>query len=131
MPAYGCGCEWCGRWKRDARDILPADLRHQLLRLGIRVEQPADLYTCESAGTNPHCRLVYYAVGKLLSGPATSREDPRLGSMFIYQELRAEPRLLSLAVFPVRDRLAIGSIAFDPAHGDLLRIDVRLQLRIS
>lgn len=125
-PAEGCNCKWCGNWRQMASLVLPTDLIKQIERLGVDVAYPTDLYAFQVLDHGAYCRVIYHVVGKLLSGPSTSVEDPALGRVLEYQELRAGSNLVMLAVFPCREGFDARPLLADESAGALLQIDLRL-----
>lgn len=125
-PAHGCECEWCLNWKTCFKKLLPKELQEQLLRVGIELENPTDLYQFDINQNNSFIRVVYHAVGKILSGP-NQWQNNEMGNMLMYQTIREEP-YLSLVVFPQRQSIDASPALKDKKSGDLIRIDFRLNV---
>ena len=125
-PAHGCECEWCVIWKSCYEEILPEELRSQLSRVGIKLENPTDLYQYDSKENGASIRVVYHAVGKILSGPNQWKQN-EIGEILMYQEIREEP-YLSLVVFPQNQSFDPAPTLKDDTTGDLIRIDFRLTM---
>lgn len=128
-PATGCECLCCRNWRLLANATLPEEIKQQLLRFGIEIERPSDAYAFEQDSEGAHCRIVYHAVGKILSGPVVVIEDPKFGRTVNYREVRAHPHLLSLAVLPSRQTFDQGPGLDDSSAGDLLQFDFRLYVK--
>jgi len=111
-----------------AVSVLPLRLQSQLQRVGIELEHPTDLYVFKEEEGGGYCRVIFHAVGKILSGPVAWLDDPNLGQVLNYKELRPAPSLLALAVLPSREVANAGPNHTDHAAGDLLQIDLRLFL---
>lgn len=129
-PAYKCECIWCQNWKRIAQKILPSDLNAQLQRFGIQPDHPTDLYVFEKSNESAYCSITYHVVGKLLSGPAAWRDDEKLGPILMYREVRSSPQYLSIVVLPHRQAHCPGPVFEDKSAGELVQIDLRLQVPI-
>lgn len=125
-PATGCECLCCRNWRLVAKEVLPKELQQQLLRFGIEVERPSDAYVFEQKDQGAHCRIVYHVGGKLLSGPVVINEDPKLGRVLHYKQIRSHPQYASLAVLPSKEAYSLGSELEDHSAGDLLQIELRL-----
>lgn len=125
-PATGCQCLCCRNWRLVATDVLPLGLQEQLLRFGIAIQQPSDAHSLEQTDAGAHCRIVYHVVGRLLSGPMVVGEDPHLGRVLRYREVRGRPRFLSLAVVPSRHMFGPAPVLNDPSAGEALQLDFRL-----
>ena len=128
-PAHGCECEWCLNWKSCYKELLPKELQDQLLRVGIQLENPTDLYQYDSNKNGSSIRVVYHAVGKVLSGP-NQWQNNEMDKMLMYQKIREEP-YLSLVVFPQSQSFDPSPVLKDGAAGDLIRIDFRLNVSSS
>jgi hypothetical protein len=127
-PAYNCQCEWCQIWAECSSHILPAELKSQLERFGIEPTDPTDLYRFDSSAESVSIRIVYHAVGKILSGPACWSEHPEVGAMLQYKELRKSP-YLSMVVLVQKDSVDQSSPEHhSTGHGDLIRLDFRLEI---
>ena len=128
-PAHGCECEWCLNWKSVYKELLPKELQEQLLRVGIQLENPTDLYKFESNENGSAIRVVYHAVGKILSGP-NQWQNHEIGKTLMYQTIREEP-CLSLVVFPQSQSFDASPVFEDKEAGDLIRIDFRINVPSS
>ncbi len=128
-PAYGCECEWCMYWKSVYEELLPEEIQEQLLRVGIQIENPTDLYQFRINKNSSAIRVVYHAVGKILSGSNQSQKS-EVGKILTYQTIRDEP-YLSLAVFPQSQSFDASPELKDKMAGDLIRIDFRLDVPSS
>ncbi len=128
-PAHGCDCEWCLNWKSCYKELLPKELQEQLLRVGIQLENPTDLYQFESNENGSSIRVVYHAVGKILSGP-NQWQNNEIGKILMYQTIREEP-YLSLVVFPQSQSFDASPELKDKNAGVLIRIDFRLNVPSS
>jgi hypothetical protein len=106
--------------------ILPDTLKNQIERFGINVNHPTDLYACETIDSGASCRVIFHIVGKLLSGPSVYRQNPSIGRVLHYKELRAHPNFVALAVLPCRETRCFTPKLEDELAGDLLQIDLRL-----
>lgn len=127
MPAYGCECEWCVNWKHCLYDVLPKEMIEQLTRIGVQLEHPTELYKFDSTKNGSSIRVVFHAVGKILSGPNqwTANE---MGEMLMYRPIRKQP-YLSLVVFPQSQYFGDAPVLKNSLAGDLLRIDFRLEIQ--
>ena len=128
-PAHGCECEWCLAWKAVYKELLPEALQEQLLRVGIELENPTDLYQFEKNENSSAVRVVYHAVGKILSGPNQWKYN-ELGKVLMYQTIRENP-YLSLIVFPQSHSFDASPELRDEKSGELIRIDFRLNIPSS
>ena len=129
-PAHGCECEWCLNWKSCYKELLPVELQEQLLRIGLQLGNPTDLYQFDSNEHSSSIRVVYHAIGKILSGPPNQWQNNEVGKMLMYQTIREEP-YLSLVVFPQSQSFDPSPVLKDKAAGDLIRIDFRLSVPSS
>jgi hypothetical protein len=124
IPAYGCECEWCRKLKNCFAEILPKELREQLTRVGIELLNPTDLYKYSDSQNGSSIRVVFHAVGKILSGPNQWTIN-EMGEMLMYHTVRDKP-YLSLVVFPQSQSFDEAPIFKDQKAGELVRIDFRL-----
>ncbi|ALQ10102.1 hypothetical protein WNY97_17070 [Pseudoalteromonas fuliginea] len=126
LPAHDCNCEWCFIWKCGFTELLPKDLREQLTRIGIEIRHPTDLYKFGDTDNGSSIRVVFHAIGKILSGPNqwTANE---MGETLMYHTVRKEP-FLSLVVFPQCKSFDEAPTLKNTAAGDLVRIDIRLEI---
>jgi hypothetical protein len=126
VPAHDCSCEWCCIWERGFTGLLPTELREQLTRVGIELKHPTDLYKYGDTEQGSSVRVIFHAVGKILSGPNqwTTNE---MGEMLMYHTVRKEP-LLSLVVFPQSQSFDEAPILKNTEAGELVRIDIRLEI---
>jgi hypothetical protein len=125
MPATGCTCEDCTHWAAVAADVLPATLQEQLHRLGIAPEYPTDLYAFEKEEEGVYYRVVYHAIGKLLSGPDVVLPE-EFGLRWNYFELRPAPAWIGIAVLYEGDLHGPVEWFKGSKDGKLVRIDLRL-----
>jgi hypothetical protein len=127
MPATGCRCDDCARWAAVAADVLPASLQEQLHRLGIESEYPTDLYASEEKEDGAYYRVVYHAIGKVLSGPRAVHQD--VGDVALswdYVELRPSPSWVGIVVLYEGELYGPVQWFKGSEDGKLIRIDVRL-----
>lgn len=126
IPAYNCDCEWCFNWKHCLSAVLTSGLEAQLSRIGVDLLHPTDLYKYDTSDQDSSIRVVYHAVGKILSGPNqwTSNE---MGETLMYRTIRAAPHL-SLVVLPQNQSSDESPVLKDKSSGELLRIDLRLSI---
>ncbi|HAS8156417.1 hypothetical protein [Vibrio vulnificus] len=124
VPAYGCDCEWCFKWKRSLTVLLPKDLQEQLTRAGVELAHPTDLYKFDSDKSGACIRVVYHAVGKILEGP-NQWTSTSTGEILMYSTIREQP-YLSLVVFPQSQSYDKCPVLKNTSSGDLVRIDFRL-----
>lgn len=127
MPAYACECEWCANWKQCLFDVLPKEIIEQLARIGVQLEHPTDLYEFDSSKNGTSIRVVYHAVGKILSGP-NQWVNNDMGKMLMYHSISKQP-YLSLVVLPQSQYFGQAPALTNSAAGDLLRIDFRLEIQ--
>ncbi|MFK8067366.1 MAG: hypothetical protein AB8D52_03895 [Gammaproteobacteria bacterium] len=86
-PANGCDCKWCKSWRANYKELLPDDLQEQLLRVGIQLDHPTDLYKFEN---NEECfsfRVIFHFVGKFISGPNQWKNN-EMGKMLMYRNVK-------------------------------------------
>lgn len=132
MPATQCKCDVCQNWLLVYEEVLPADLRQQLQRLGISVAHPVDGYgSAPENGETMDYRVWYYVVGRILSGPVAWIQNANLGLLRNYITLTEHPYYLSLTIQPQK-------FFYDGDDGtpdfkvdreqDLIQIDFRLQI---
>ena len=125
-PAYQCDCYWCSKWKDIAKDLLPENTLNQLIRIGIDIDHPTELYEFrEAEGYNSLC-VVYHSVGEILSGPAPWKQDSNLGNVMMYKTVREKP-FTSLLIYPQK-QLSDPVPRFEGKEGELVRIDFRLDV---
>lgn len=123
-PAYECKCEWCQSWSSSYMELLPNDIQEQLIRVGIQIESPTDLYQFESSEDYSSIRVIYHAVGKIISG-LNQWQNNELGKALLYTEIKKNP-YLSLVVFPQKQSFDPSPKLEDRDTGELIRIDFRL-----
>ena len=104
---------------------MAEELQHELKRIGIELEHPTDLYKYEEKDNGSYLRIVYHAVGKILSGPNQWKEHPGLGETLMYHTVRKSP-FASVVVFPQNQSFDAAPVLKDESAGDLIRIDFRL-----
>lgn len=126
VPAYNCDCEWCSNWRRHLEELLPKELKEQLLRVGIELEHPTDVYQFDRHEKSSSIRVTYHAVGKILEGPNQWAEGS-IGTMLMYYPVRKEPRL-SLVILPERHSFEHAPVLKDSSAGELIHIDMRLEV---
>lgn len=124
VPAHGCCCEWCSKWRSCCGKLLPLGLIEQFDRVGVDLAHPTDLYKYEDDADGSCIRVAYHAVGKILSGKNVWVDSDR-GRTLCYSTLREKP-FLSMVVYPQSKLYDPAPILEDAAAGDLLRIDLRL-----
>jgi len=129
-PAYGCECEDCQKWKSCFKDVLPENIQHELKRIGVEIENPTDLYQFQEDTEGSNIRVVYHAVGKILSGPNQWKNDSSLGDMLMYHTVRESP-YTSIVVFPQNQSFDASPILNNQSAGELIRIDFRLLIPSS
>ncbi len=127
-PAEGCNCESCANWRAIGSSVLPTALKQEIQRAGCSIEFPADSYIFEQSEGRTLCRIVYFIVGKILSGPnamVVSQEAEE--NSYNYQCLRENPWLTFLVM---RQRDYHGySPAFDECRdSEAIRLDLRLEV---
>ena len=123
-PAFNCDCEWCSSWCRSYKHLLPIDLQEQLVRVGIDIEHPIDLYKYDSNDDEVCLRVIFHAAGKVLSGPNQWISD-EFGRSLLYISLRKEP-FLSIVVIPQRESFESAPVLEGSNGGELIQIDFRL-----
>lgn len=121
-----CDCEWCHKWKHCFVDILPEGLQEQLARIGVVLDKPTDLYKFKDNESGVSIRVVYHAVGNVLSGP-NQWESTDIGEMLMYRIIRDEP-YLSLVVLPQNQALGKAPTLRDSSAGKLICIDFRFEI---
>lgn len=127
-PTYKCTCHWCLEWKRLYAEVLPADLRSQLKRIGILLDRPSELYKYNSDEAADNVRVVYSLVGRVMNGPAIWIQDPETGTTYrTYHTLETSP-FLSLAVHRAEELDFPFPRVHDPKDGHYLLADFRLAI---
>ena len=124
IPANDCDCDLCTGWKNSLDQVFPDDIIKNLTRIGIEPKCPTDFNKYGENETGESLRVIYHAVGKILSGPNQFRTDD-LGGSLIYHPVRIEPRL-SLVVIPQKQSYVYAPIIDDASAGMLICIDFRL-----
>ena len=124
-PAHACDCEWCKKWKVCCEEVMPEEIKKELLRVGIELKHPTDLYKYQDNEHGNYLRVVYHAVGKILGGPNQWRDGLGQGKALTYHTIRENP-FVSLVVFPQSQSFDESPIFENKAEGDLLRVDFRL-----
>lgn len=99
--------------------------------MGLDITCPTEFYAYQVLESGAQCRALFHAVGKLLSGPLVFRQDPVMGRVLQYKELRGHPDSVSLAVLPCRDTADFRPHLEDESAGDLLQIDIRLYVSLQ
>ena len=126
-PAYNCPCEWCRNWHLAAKVVLPIDISDQLRRVGVDLLAPSDLYPHSAGEKTVAYRITYHCVGRILEGPSLFREDPVIGRVRHYEELRASPAWLGLSVAYEADLASVPPWA--PAGVEpLVQVDFRAEV---
>ena len=125
-PVYGCECESCINWKANLDDVLPIKLKKEMVRVGINLKCPTDLYEFKSNKGQPNIRVLYHAVGKILSGPNQWKATEH-GRSLTFDTVRNEPHL-AMAVLAQNESLEQAPSFQKSFDGELLQIDLRLQL---
>ncbi|WP_330961043.1 hypothetical protein [Photobacterium sp. 53610] len=126
VPADGCLCAWCARWKACWRQVLPENLQAQLNRAGVDLTHPTDVYAFGADENEPSIRVIYHAVGKVLDGP-NPWQRTETGKRFMYRTLRQEPHVAFL-VYPQRQSDIQAPVLKDRSAGELICFDFRLAL---
>lgn len=125
-PAFKCSCEQCTMWLLHLEQLLPAQILGQLRRLKIDVRHPFDAYEYGRSDQGVHLRVIFTAVGKVLSGPPSSIEGPD-GSGMNYVALRSDP-FVGLRVVTGADAHNVPSQTTVPENNHFIEIDFRLQV---
>jgi hypothetical protein len=126
-PTRDCGCGACRVWAAVHAERLPASLATALRRIGIDPAQPAEAYEVVERDADVGLRLGYFAVGRIVSGPAELVESPETGSGRLYHPLREASDHLALAV-AYQHTLAPPPEWLAPAPESLLAIDLYVQV---
>jgi len=124
-PAYNCDCQWCSKWLVIAAKILPEDIQKQLIRIGVDINHPTDLYEFKDSESFNSLRIVFHCVGKILSGPNQWKKE-ELGDMLMYKTVRDQP-FSSLVVYPQKQSIDPTPV-LDGENGELIRLDFRLDV---
>lgn len=126
-PAYQCNCDVCYCWRNQYSTLLTPDLLQQMQRIGIAIDSPFDAYQTALEQDGQLCRVMFYMVGKCISGPLTSITQEE-GVLDNYQQLRLNP-WLALRVYKVaKEAIDCYQLSQHSKHGDLLCVDLRLQM---
>lgn len=127
MPATNCNCAYCLNWRQVYPEVLPAELIGQLRRVGVTLESPSDSYGSQLGNGRASFRVMYHAVGKVLSGPNGWLEGKGATGLRNYVTLQETPYFLSLVVQP-QDQFF--DVAPEPREvsGKLLQIDFRMEV---
>lgn len=125
-PAFQCSCEQCSIWRRHLEKLLPAQVVRQLRRLKIDVRHPFDAYEYARSDQGVQLRVIFTAVGKILSGPASSIAGPD-GSGMNYMELRTDP-FVGLRVVTGTEAHNVPSLTTVLEKNHFIEIDFRLHV---
>lgn len=125
-PAFQCSCEQCSMWRRHLEQLLPAQVLGQLRRLKIDVRHPFDVYEYGRSDQGVQLRVIFTAVGKILSGPASSVAGPD-GSGMNYVALCNDP-FVGLRVVTGSDAHNVPSLPPVLEKNHLIEIDFRLHV---
>jgi hypothetical protein len=128
MSATNCNCDFCKNWLLVFKEVLPAYLIHQLERLGISPQHPADSYGSAPKDGEVEYRVWYYVVGKILSGPNGWKQDQSLGEIRNYIALSDSPRFLSLVIQQQKQFHDQVPDFSEEVLRDLIQIDFRLSI---
>jgi hypothetical protein len=131
QPAFGCTCRWCENWSRVWETAFPTEIHGQLERLCIDIAHPSDLYAFEEAPGGAHCRVIYHAAGKLLSGPVVWHEDPVIGKTLIYHPIEQTASTVGLAVIPCTQTWQVHPKSEEVSRSELLQVDFRLYVSLT
>lgn len=124
-PSYECECEFCQNWKGCFTNIPPGEIQQELKRIGIEIEHPTDLYQFEENREGSSLRVIYHAVGKMLSGPNQWKKDSSSGEVLMYHTVSDDP-YVSIVVFLQKQSLDASPVLKDESEGELIRIDFKL-----
>lgn len=113
-------------WRLHLEQLLPAQILGQLRRLKIDVRHPFDAYEYGRSDQGVQLRVIFTAVGKILSGPASSIVGPD-GLGMNYVALRADP-FVSLRVVTGTDAHNVPSQTTVSENNHLIEIDLRLHV---
>jgi hypothetical protein len=125
-PAHNCECEWCLLWRNQVEELLPDTIKEQLLRIGIDLNRPSELYKFGQDIDHYSMRVIYHLVGKVLSGPI-QRIDKDGDKFLTYQTVRKVP-YFSLNVIPENQSLEYCPKLNDSSAGDVIIVDFRLDV---
>ena len=116
MPAYGCTCDFCSRWKQGQARILTAPVLDALHRIGVSPMTPDELY---------EGRAVYHVVGRILSGPDIEIFHAGLGEhLQHYVEVARSPWVGARVLTADKNHVVSPEID-DLAGGDVIALDFR------
>lgn len=125
-PAYGCECKSCANWRASLDEVIPTQLREEMTRVGINLKCPTDLYEFESNNGQSSIRVLFHAVGKILSGP-NQWKATEFGKSLLYSTVSFEPNV-ALVVIAQNESLEQAPVFQKSANGELIQIDLRVQL---
>lgn len=125
-PAYNCNCQWCIHWRNRYESVLPTQLQQQLLRIGINLNHPTDLYKMNNDKNSTSIRVVFHAVGKILEGANPWCQNDS-NQTLMYVPIQKQP-YVSLVVLPQNQYHGAAPILKDQPSSQLIRIDLRLEL---
>jgi len=127
-PAYNCKCESCEYWRKAHKNILPESLLNELIRLGINLSTPADVYEFGEDENGKEFRVIFHVVGKIMNGPESALFNEQAGRPLLhYKILRDEP-YLSIAVMASSESYDASPEYEKNSEGDLLTVDMRLTI---
>lgn len=127
-PAHGCSCESCEYWRLTYSSILPEQILEQLLRLGIGIDTPSDVYEHGEEEDGRAFRVIFHVVGKFLSGSEYYKYDELLDrNLLNYQILRDRP-YFSIVVLPHSESYDVAPEYKKNKDGELITIDMRLSI---
>ena len=126
-PAEGCECQGCVNWRTVGSSVLPTALAQEFRRVGCTIEFPADLHVSDTSERQVVYRIVYFAVGKILSGPGATIESRQGGGVFYnYQCIREKP-WLALLIMRQRDCHGYCPVFDRRGNSEAIRLDLRLE----
>lgn len=128
MSATNCNCDFCKNWILVFKEVLPAKLIHQLERLGLSPQHPADAYGSTPKDGKIEYRVWYYTVGKILYGPSGWKQDQSLGEIRNYIPLMGSPSFLSLVIQPQKQFYDQVPDFSAEVLRDLIQIDFRMSI---
>ena len=126
MPAYNCNCQWCIHWRNRYKSVLPTQLRQQLLRIGVDLNHPTDLYKMNNDENSTSIRVIFHAVGKILEGPNPWCQNDSSQAL-MYVPIQEQP-YVSLVILPQSQSYGAAPILKDLPSSQLICIDLRLEL---
>ncbi len=129
-PAHNCECDLCRLWREAYPELIPETLLSELKRVGIDLNFPTEFYDSNSNSDTSDmcCRIMFHAVGKVLSGPGSSIANKRLGeNVMNYITVREQP-YFSIMVLSERNSYEAAPVLTDSSVGEILCFDIRFNI---